>query len=133
MPLENNVNATKKKNRTGLIVIIAIIAAAGILAVVFWLMNRGPASSVLIKVDGRTVKTVSINQNQTIKVEGYNGGYNIVEIHNGTVDVTEADCDNQICVNSAAISKPGQTITCIPPRVVVEIVGGSDGVDSMVN
>ena len=78
MPLENNVSETKKKNKTGLIVIIALIAAACILAVVFWFMNKGPASSVVIKVDGNVVKTVSINQNQTINVEGYNGGYNIV-------------------------------------------------------
>ena len=121
MPLENNVSETKKKNKTGLIVIIALIAAACILAVVFWFMNKGPASSVVIKVDGNVVKTVSINQNQTINVE------------NGVVDVREADCDNQICVNSSTITKPGQTITCIPHRVVVEIVGGSDGVDSVVN
>ena len=133
MPLENNVSETKKKNKTGLIVIIALIAAACILAVVFWFMNKGPASSVVIKVDGNVVKTVSINQNQTINVEGYNGGYNIVNIENGVVDVREADCDKQICVNSSAITKPGQTITCIPHRVVVEIVGGSDGVDSVVN
>lgn len=133
MPLENNVSETKKKNKTGLIVIIALIAAACILAVVFWFMNKGPASSVVIKVDGNVVKTVSINQNQTINVEGYNGGYNIVNIENGVVDVREADCDNQICVNSSTITKPGQTITCIPHRVIVEIVGGSDGVDSVVN
>ena len=53
MPLENNVSETKKKNKTGLIVIIALIAAACILAVVFWFMNKGPASSVVIKVDGK--------------------------------------------------------------------------------
>ena len=68
-----------------------------------------------------------------LKCRGFIGGYNIVNIENGVVDVREADCDNQICVNSSTITKPGQTITCIPHRVVVEIVGGSDGVDSVVN
>ena len=38
-------------------------------------------------------------------------------------DVTEADCPDQICVDQKAISKEGETIVCLPNKVVVEVKG----------
>ena len=33
----------------------------------------------------------------------------------------EADCPDQICVRHKAISKSGESIVCLPHKVVVEI------------
>ena len=40
--------------------------------------------------------------------------------------MTDADCPDKICVNHATISDVGESIVCLPHRVVVEIVS-SDG------
>ena len=40
------------------------------------------------------------------------------------------NCPDKICVNHAAISKKGETIVCLPHKVVVEVVdenGTQDG------
>ena len=43
--------------------------------------------------------------------------------------VSESDCPNQDCVRSGVISKSGQSIVCLPARIVIELQGGSGGVD----
>lgn len=90
---------------------------------------------VQIKVDGQVVNTIPVNQNETLTIEGYQGGSNIVTIENGGVTMTDADCPDKLCVKTGRISKTGETIVCLPHRVVVEIIGAAaddSGVDSIV-
>ena len=51
--------------------------------------------------------------------------YNVVEISSGKVSVTEASCKNQVCVKHVAISRAGESIVCLPNRLVVRIESGS--------
>ena len=60
--------------------------------------------------------------------------YNVVVISEGKVSVTEASCKNQVCVKHGAISGPGESIVCLPNRLVVRIDNGSEeggGYDSV--
>lgn len=50
------------------------------------------------------------------------GGRNTVRIRDGQVDVTSANCSNQICVDHEPIAAEGEQIVCLPHGVVVEIV-----------
>ena len=49
-------------------------------------------------------------------------GENRVSIAHGTVDVTWADCSNQVCVDHDPISAVGDQIVCLPHGMVLEIV-----------
>lgn len=49
--------------------------------------------------------------------------YNLISVANGIVVVEAADCKDQICVRHKAISSKGESIICLPHRLVVEIVG----------
>ena len=53
--------------------------------------------------------------------------YNVVEIKDGKVSVTEASCKNQVCVRHGAISRTGESIVCLPNRLVVRIENGEEG------
>ncbi len=60
--------------------------------------------------------------------------YNVVIISGSKVSVTEASCKNQVCVKHGAISRPGESIVCLPNRLVVRIENGSEeggGYDSV--
>ena len=60
--------------------------------------------------------------------------YNVVVISGGTVSVTEASCKNQVCVKHGRISRSGESIVCLPNRMVVRIENGSEeggGYDSV--
>lgn len=47
------------------------------------------------------------------------------KIDNGSVNVYEASCPDKYCVNQKKITENGETIVCIPNRVVLK-VSGSD-------
>ena len=38
-----------------------------------------------------------------------------------TADMTEADCPDKLCVNQRAVSKNGESIICLPNKVIVTV------------
>lgn len=60
------------------------------------------------------------------KADGRYDYYNIVEIKNGSVSVSEASCKNQVCVRHGSISRAGESIVCLPNRLVITIEGGAE-------
>lgn len=50
-------------------------------------------------------------------------GKNIVKIHDGGVEMIEADCNDSICEKTGFINEVGQMIVCLPHEVLVEIRG----------
>ena len=49
-------------------------------------------------------------------------GTNEIEVAGGAVRVVSSDCANQVCVDSGWASFPGQTITCLPHELVIQVV-----------
>lgn len=52
--------------------------------------------------------------------------YNLLAVSGECVWMEAADCRDQICVNHRPITSGGESIICLPHRLVVEIVGGAD-------
>ena len=57
--------------------------------------------------------------------------YNVLEISGGGAAVVEANCGDHTCVRTGTVSRTGETIVCLPHRLVVEIVGGAADVDAV--
>ncbi len=51
-----------------------------------------------------------------------NGGTNILVIENGEAYIKYATCPDGLCVNYGRVSLEGESIVCLPNRVMVEIV-----------
>lgn len=99
---------------------VVILAAA----VLVWLVleiSRGPAAELKISVDGETYGTYSLKEDREISVNDTN----VCQIQDGEVRMIKGDCPDQICVHTAAISKEGGSIICLPNRVILEITSGS--------
>ena len=75
-----------------------------------------------VTLDGDTYGIYSLAEDQTITVEK-DGHTNVIVIENGTVRMESSTCKNQICVEHGRISLKGDSIVCLPNRVVVEIKG----------
>ena len=126
-------NKVRLKRDIILVLSMVIIAAAAFLIINFAVKKDG--SYAVIKVDGNVIKTLDLNSGETtIEVNGYQGGVNRVVINDGKVSMTEADCPDELCVKTGKISWVGETIVCLPHRVVVEIKGSpdDDSIDSVV-
>ena len=102
--------------KKGDFVIIGTVAVALVLSIVLLVSFSKTGTSVVIKQDDEIIYNDSINKNATIQT-----GTNTITVKNGEVYVSEAVCKNQICVNSGKISKKGESIVCLPNKVVVEI------------
>jgi len=112
-----------------ILVVIALVAAAGI-----WLFYSAGAEKGLIAVvtvDGELKAELPIKFNDSVTIET-EWGYNIVRTEYGQVFVEEADCRDQICVDHKKVSKVGETIVCLPHKMVVEIIGEGEAEMDMV-
>lgn len=80
------------------------------------------STKVLVTVNGSYYGEYSLNKNQKINVE-IDKNINIIEIKDKAVEVISANCDNQICVHTPAISKQFPSlIVCLPHGVVIELI-----------
>lgn len=119
------------KGRDAALLILIVVGAAIVGTVMWFVRNSETADKVTVKVDGNVVYSDSINKDTEFEAKGYNGGYNRVRVKDGKVSVTEADCPDKVCINSGEKQKSGDTIVCLPHRVVVEIEGGGSDTDAV--
>lgn len=47
--------------------------------------------------------------------------YNHIRVEKETIAIDEADCPDKICVQTGAISQPGEIIACLPHQLIIEI------------
>ena len=73
-----------------------------------------------------------VQQEQEASAES--GGYNLLIIEDGAASIEEASCPDKICVNHKPVDKKGETLVCLPNKVVVEIQNGEEAdVDASTN
>ena len=115
---------SKNKIRNDIILaaVILIIAVAGLL---FVKLTKTQGNTVVVKIDG--VKAVEYSLEEDVRYEIKTGknneDINVLVIKDGKAYITEADCPDGICKDYRPISYVGETIVCLPHKVVVEVVG----------
>lgn len=98
------------------LLIIAVVLVAAALSV--WFALREDGGEVRVYADGTLRYTFSLSED---------GEYDILDgkmtlgIEGGKVSVLRSDCEEQLCVHSAAQSVSGGLIVCLPNHVVIEI------------
>ena len=120
-----------RKHRYDLLLLtLLLLAAAGA-----WFLLRHPAGQggwVVITQNGLETGRYPLSQDRTVLIGEENGDYNLLEIKDGAVAVTDANCGDHTCVRTGAVSRSGQSIICLPHKVVVTVSGGAaDGVDAV--
>ena len=102
------------------------IAAAALIAAVPLVRSSDGAPMVRIIAQGELAGIYPLDSDNEIEIER-DGHRNVVVIKDNTVHMDYSDCKNQVCVNTGKISKPGETIVCLPNYVIVEIVSSEEG------
>ena len=104
------------------VILFILIVAAGLVISFGPLAKEAGGTDVKVTLNGDTYGIYALSEDQTITVEA-DGHTNVIVIENGTVRMHSSTCKNQICVDHGAISLKGDSIVCLPNRVVVEIEG----------
>ena len=119
-----------KKHKYDLILLAALLLA-GCMIALFLLFFSSRGSNVSVTVDGQVTAVFPLDRNVSYTIDGV-GGTNLLVIENGSAYIAEATCPNHLCVKTGRINKVGQSVICLPHRVVVEILGDADdGVDAI--
>lgn len=104
------------KKDVKLLIILAIIIA--VFCFIRLIPRAVSADSVRISQNGEVIGIYSLFKNTTIDLS-----HNRITIQNGKVYMEDADCPDKSCINQGAITHTGETIACLPNRVIVEIIG----------
>lgn len=104
------------------IVFISFLILLGIgLSVGIYMPRTGSGSRVEVRIDGDTTASYLLASDHTETIFTPDGGSNTMQIRNGVAYMTAADCHDKVCVGMHGISKPGETIVCLPHKLVLAI------------
>lgn len=104
------------------IIFIATAAVVGIIFGIILLFTKKSGDIVEVSVDGVVEAEFSLDKDAEYEIEGVNGGINHLMIRDGCAWMEDASCPDGLCVNMGKISLKGQSIVCLPNKVVVKIV-----------
>jgi hypothetical protein len=71
-------------------------------------------------VDGKSIYIVKCNVEEAGNIVNVDS-YNVILVEENSVNVIDADCPDKVCVNHSDIGNVGETIICLPHKMVVEI------------
>ncbi len=108
-----------KKIKLGDIILISILLLIIVLGLIF-LRPKSKGEYVTVSSSGEIIGKYPLYESieTDIKTEK---GINRLAINEGYASITFADCKNNICVKSSAISKIGESIVCLPHSLIIEI------------
>lgn len=112
----------KRKLRNDVILIAALLLIAAAVWGVFRLARR-TGDSVSVTVDGKLFGRYSLHEDAEITIPSADGHFNKLVISNGSARIESADCPDKLCVKRGFVKNAGQTVICLPHRVVVTIEG----------
>ena len=110
-----------KKSDILLVIIVLSIAICILFFLHCFYYKEG--TEVLVTVDGVKYGSYSLQKDETIQINDCN----VLKIDNGKADMISADCPDNLCVKQKPISRVGESIICLPNKVVVSILGDSKG------
>ena len=117
-----------KKNDFILILSVIFIALSAFL---FLHITKDEGSGdVVVKVDGDIYGRYDITHDEIIDINNSN----TLVIEDRKVFMKEADCPDKLCIKQKSISRDGESIICLPNKVIVTIESGSKSdIDAVAN
>lgn len=98
-----------------------IVIASAFIGFHFFGKNSGNGW-VEVQVDGEVYGSYPLHREQTIEINDTN----LLTVVNGAAEMKRASCPDQVCVHHKEISRNGESIICLPNKVVISIVDGEE-------
>lgn len=117
-----------KKYKKDIILISAILLFAIIIFLVINLLKK-PGNYVVVVHDQKEVLKYSLDDDIEVRLSFIEDTYNVLIIEDGKAYIKDASCPDGLCVKYSKISRTGESITCLPNKTVIKIVGEDIEVD----
>lgn len=121
-----------------IIIIVILIVISFLPEGVFWIVSGRKNYSgtyAEITVNSKLYKRINLSDHKgteklTIKTKY---GENVVEIQDNKISIIEADCPDKVCERPGFIEEPGDTLVCLPHRLIIEIKGNKEENDEILS
>lgn len=113
-----------------LLIVLSVILLSAALLLPSHLSKAGSGAAALVYVDSVQTMRIPLSENGEYALTGAV----VAEVSDGALRILDSDCPDQFCVRSGFIRRSGQTLVCLPNRVLVRIVSaGEQEVDAVAN
>ena len=118
----SNTGMKKQKFRNDLILIGVLLVSLTLAGLAFFLF-RGEGDRVVVTVDGEKFGVYALSEDAVVDIRTGEDGKNLnrLVIRDGAAFVETATCPDGICAAHQSISRDGESIVCLPHRVVVTV------------
>ena len=118
------------------LVALAVVVLAVVCVATIWFDSTDAGLEAVIIEDGTEQERISLDtlKEPTELVVEANGYHLYLTLSSEGVVMAESDCPTQDCVHTGTIRRSGQSIVCLPARVVVSLEGAAtdDGPDLVI-
>jgi hypothetical protein len=123
MPPAQNGGHTREKKRRNDFFLVGILLIVPILAGLCFLLLRGEGDTVTVTVNGEVFGTYSLSEDTAVEIRTGKDDTQInrLVIRNGEALMETANCPDGICAAHKPISRDGESIVCLPHKVVVTV------------
>ena len=109
-----------KKYKKDIIILSVLLVIAITAYLFFYMVNQKDAGYVNIYRQDRLIETYPVSKDGEYKIKT-DDDFNQIVIKKGIVSMKDANCPDQLCVKQGRISKSGESIICLPHKIVVTI------------
>ena len=113
-----------------LLVVAVVLALAGLCFAGFTLKGSSDALVAVVSIEGTEVERFALAPRAD---QQYQNRGCCLTLHYSPeqqgLQVTEADCPGQDCVRTGVITRAGQSIVCLPGRIMITLQGADDSYD----
>lgn len=114
------------------LLLLGVLLCVCIAVLLVFSFDKGKAgATVVVTVDGKEYGRYDLAKEQKVSIYNDQGKVtNTLLIRDHKADMIDADCRDLLCVKQKAIDRSGETIVCLPNRVVVSVENaGQDALD----
>ena len=124
MPVAKSVGRKFRNDLIFIATLLLVLILAGAALFIF----REEGTAVTITVDGILYGTYPLSQPLTLEIQTgeNNEQINRLVIKDGKASVTYATCPDGICAAHRSISRSGESIVCLPNRIVITVQKGNE-------
>ncbi len=126
-------NSGRRKIKNDIIFIAALLITVSLIGACVFFM-RGEGDAVEVTVDGELYGKYLLSADTRVEIrtgEG-DGQLNVLVIKDGYAYVELATCPDGICAGHKKISRDGESIVCLPHKVVITVYSSDESPDIIV-
>ena len=109
------------------VILIIALLLVGVITLVIWhFVYSISGNFITVEHRDNIIGTYPLNVDKEIEIEHRGQIVNKIIIEDGYCYMEKAECPDHLCIKQGKIDKVGQTIVCLPNRVVVTVTSDSD-------